>query len=55
MVFLFQEIKLKLALFYKEIGDNLWERFNAPKEMQAWYYSGLVDAMYEMQNYPETI
>ena len=22
--------------------------------MQAWYYSGLVDAFYEMQNYPET-
>ncbi len=39
---------------YKEIGDELWERFNAPKEMQAWYYSGLIDAMYEMQNYPET-
>lgn len=39
---------------YKKIGDELWERFNAPKEMQAWYYSGLVDAFYEMQNYPET-
>lgn len=39
---------------YKKIGDELWERFNAPKEMQAWYYSGLVDAFCEMQNYPET-
>lgn len=39
---------------YKNIGDALWERFNAPKEMQAWYYSGLVDAFCEMQNYPET-
>jgi len=39
---------------YKNIGDELWERFNAPKEMQAWYYSGLVDVFCEMQNYPET-
>lgn len=39
---------------YKLMGDELWKRFNAPKEMQAWYYSGVQDALYEMQNYPTT-
>ena len=39
---------------YKLIGDELWKRFNAPKEKQAWYYSGVQDALYEMQNYIET-
>lgn len=39
---------------YKLIGDKLWKRFNAPKEKQAWYYSGVQDALYEMQDYIET-
>lgn len=39
---------------YKLMGDELWKRFNAPKEKQAWYYSGVQDALYEMQNYPTT-
>jgi (p)ppGpp synthase/HD superfamily hydrolase len=32
-----------IALDVKVIGDQLWKRFNAPKEKQAWYYSGLAD------------
>ncbi len=39
---------------YKLIGDKLWYQLNAPKELQAWYYSKLNDGLYEMQNYPET-
>ena len=39
---------------YRHIGDKLWERFNAPKEKQAWYYGGMQDKLWEMQNYLET-
>jgi len=39
---------------HRSIGDELWERFNAPRHMQAWYYSKLSDALSELQNYPET-
>lgn len=39
---------------HKLIGDELWERFNAPKHLQAWYYSKLNDGLWELQNYPET-
>lgn len=34
---------------YKRIGNKLWERFNASVEKQAWYYSGIQDALFEMQ------
>ena len=43
-----------MLIDYKRIGDELWERFNAPKHLQAWYYGKLNDGLYEMQNYPET-
>lgn len=39
---------------YRKIGDKLWERFNAPKEKQAWYYGAMQDRLFEMQNYMET-
>ena len=39
---------------YRHIGDKLWERFNAPKEKQAWYYGAMQDKLWEMQNYLET-
>ena len=39
---------------YKQIGDELWHRFNAPKFLQAWYYNGIVDGLAELQNIPET-
>ena len=32
-------------------GEKLWERFNAPKERQQWYYSSVVDAMSEFGSY----
>lgn len=43
-----------LARDYLEVGDRLWERFNAPKEKQAWYYSGVQDSLFDMQSYDET-
>ncbi len=39
---------------HKAIGDELWTRFNAPKELQAWYYSKICDGLAELQNYPNT-
>ena len=39
---------------YRHIGDKLWERFNAPKEKQAWYYGAMQDKLWDMQNYMET-
>ena len=42
-----------IAFDYNNIGDKLWERFNAPKEKQAWYYDGILDALYDMQFIPE--
>ena len=38
---------------YQMIGDELWERFNAPKAWQAWYYGNLQDVFSELQDFPE--
>ena len=38
-----------IAQDYEKLGDSLWDRFNAPKEKQAWYYSGILDAIYDLQ------
>lgn len=42
------------AADYLAIGDQLWERFNAPMEKQAWFYSRMQDALWDMQNDPDT-
>ena len=42
-----------IAYDYKNIGDELWKRFNAPKKKQAWYYDGILDALYDMQDIPD--
>lgn len=39
---------------YHAVGDTLWKRFNAPKEKQAWYYNGILDALSDLQQYTET-
>ncbi len=39
---------------YKIIGEEIWERFNRPKEKQAWYYGAVQDVLWDMQLYPET-
>ena len=41
-----------IAYDYDVKGDALWTRFNAPKEKQAWYYDGILDALYGMQDVP---
>ena len=43
-----------LYVDYKVFGEELWERFNAPKHMQAWYYGALNDGLAELQDSPET-
>src|SRR6516165_10351697 len=32
---------------YRELGEQLWLRFNAPKEDQRWFYDALVSALQE--------
>ena len=36
---------------YQNIGEKLWERFNAPKEKIAWYYKGIVEALSALEDY----
>lgn len=42
-----------IAADYRAIGDKLWERFNAPVEKLAWYYSGIQDSLWDMQVDPD--
>lgn len=39
---------------YRHIGEELWERFNVPKNRQAWFYGAVQDKLAEMQQYMET-
>lgn len=34
---------------YAQVGEELWNRFNAPKELQSWYNSEVQDALYDLQ------
>jgi GTP diphosphokinase / guanosine-3',5'-bis(diphosphate) 3'-diphosphatase len=34
------------------VGDQLWKRFNAPKERIRWYYMGVSSALTGLDNYP---
>ena len=34
------------------VGDQLWKRFNAPKDRIQWYYEGILSALVELENYP---
>jgi hypothetical protein len=29
---------------FDHVGEELWQRFNAPKENQKWYYTSLMEA-----------
>lgn len=42
-----------IAADYRALGDELWKRFNAPVEKQAWYYSGVQDPLWDMQLDPD--
>ena len=39
---------------YDTIGDDLWTRFNAPKEKQLWYYRQIIDVL-ETKNLPKDL
>ena len=39
-----------IAYDFRNLGDKLWERFNAPAEKQAWYYGGIDDALSSLQH-----
>ena len=39
---------------YLELGDALWERFNAGLRQQAWYYGEMTEVLADMQDYPKT-
>ena len=34
---------------YHRVGEELWKRFNAPVEKQAWYFEGICDALSGLQ------
>ena len=43
-----------IARDYQSVGDALWERFHAPKEKQAWYYNGILNALAPLQDLETT-
>ena len=34
---------------FRNLGELVWERFKTPAKMQAWYYSQIIDALFELQ------
>lgn len=42
-----------MELDYELIGEELWDRFNAPKERQSWYYFGMNEALSPLASDPE--
>ena len=39
---------------YKCHGDELWKRFNAPREKQTWYYKNMKESLKALAGYVET-
>lgn len=39
---------------YQKSGEELWLRFNAPKQQQAWYYTQLTKGLENLQHFPAT-
>lgn len=42
-----------MAADYAQIGEALWDRFNAGPAEQAWYYSNIEDAFWDLQTDPD--
>ena len=38
---------------YQEVGEELWSRFNAPKEKQCWYYGAIMDALWDISEFDD--
>ena len=34
-----------ILLDYREVGENLWQRFNAPRDDTLWYYRAVLDTL----------
>lgn len=43
-----------MASDYQKVGEDLWLRFNAPKQKQAWYYGHIMDGLKDLGNIPQT-
>lgn len=39
---------------YAQVGEDFWKRFNASKDMQAWYFDGLLNGLSELRSLPDT-
>lgn len=37
---------------YKQVGDKVWDRFNAGKEQQKWYYTKIVESLGSQSSFP---
>lgn len=37
---------------YQQLGDKVWERFNAGKEKQKWYYTHIADSLGSQSKFP---
>lgn len=42
-----------MNLDLQNTGETFWDRFNAPKELQAWYYSKMQDGLDGLQRYDD--
>ncbi len=40
-----------MVMDYHEIGNRLWDKFNAPYEKQRWYYQSLVDSFKDLEGH----
>ncbi len=38
---------------YQEVGERFWDKFNAPKEDQKWYYMQMLEALKPMESHPK--
>lgn len=36
---------------FQSCGDELWRRFNAPKELLAWYYFSIAGSLSDLDGY----
>lgn len=37
---------------HEQIGDSVWDRFNAGKDQQAWYYTNIVESLGYLSSFP---
>ena len=47
------DILIHIQTEYKKLGDKIWQRFNAGKKEQKWYYDSMVEAIRKNNNRDE--